>query len=86
MVARQREIIDRCLGWQPRRFTEGGDIPPYGATRSTRLAGCVIACLGGRGAAFKNITLHVIQYTHADTRQWQKAGGATAASGGNTHR
>ena len=30
MVARQREIMNRCLGWQPRRPIEGGDVPLWG--------------------------------------------------------
>ena len=52
MVARQREICDRCLEWQPRRPLEGGRCPPTGCP-GPPLAGGVIGRLGGRGAAVK---------------------------------
>ena len=36
-LARQREIVDRCLGWQPLEAAptsdRGGEMSPYGVTR-----------------------------------------------------
>ena len=65
MVAWQREISDRCLGWQPRRPIEGGRCPPTGRPGPPHSWG-VIGYLGGRGAAFK-ITNPITQLIKGDT-------------------